>query len=704
MNRFTPIVSAAAKARGGGPRRRYWAFLSYAHEDSKAAAKLHNWLERYRVPKTLVGTPHPLGTIPKRLAPVFRDRQELAASSNLGREIKEALNGSNYFIVLCSPEAAQSRWVDQEIRDFKRLHGEDRVFAAILSGEPFSGDIATECFPPALRQRIGPDGQDTGEPAEPVAADLRVEGDGWRGGFLKLVAGMLDVGLDDLVQRDQQRRQKRMAWMAAASLAGMTVTSGLALFALDSRNTAREERRQAEGLVEFMLGDLRDELEPIGKLEALDKVGERALAYYERQDRKTLSDDQLAQRSHALTLLGRISISRGDTDGALKRVNEAMRSTRELVSRDPENPQRLFDHAQNVFWIGELARDLGRMDRAEAAYREYQSLADRMVAAEPDNLKWQMEVLYAKENVGIILINRRRYAEAARELSETAPVMERLAARFPENDEYLFELSNILAWLGDARQAEGKYDAALAARDKQIALLRHRLATGPENVRLAQQRLVAQRARARLLTDTGQPRRAIAELQSANAGAEGLLATEPDNASWKGLAAGLRLDLAEVFHALGRHKAAESESRAGCDMVAALRRQNPEVTTWHSSQTTCFIIRTRLALDEGSLAAALAIARQALDSARRERSLDPVKDRYGVAAALRLIGEAQQRSGDNEAARQSWESALAQLPRNVAERPRETNERAALLRLLGRSEEAEPLVQRLQKAGFKRMI
>ena len=704
MNRFTPIVSAAAKAGAGGPKRRYWAFLSYAHEDSKAAGNLHNWLERYRVPKTLVGTPHPLGTIPKRLAPVFRDRQELAASSNLGREIKEALNGSNYFIVLCSPEAAQSRWVDQEIRDFKRLHGEDRVFAAILSGEPFSGDIATECFPPALRQRIGPDGQDTGEPAEPVAADLRVEGDGWRGGFLKLVAGMLDVGLDDLVQRDQQRRQKRMAWMAAASLAGMTVTSGLALFALDSRNTAREERRQAEGLVEFMLGDLRDELEPIGKLEALDKVGERALAYYERQDRKTLSDDQLAQRSHALTLLGRISISRGDTDGALKRVNEAMRSTRELVSRDPENPQRLFDHAQNVFWIGELARDLGRMDRAEAAYREYQSLADRMVAAEPDNLKWQMEVLYAKENVGIILINRRRYAEAARELSETAPVMERLAARFPENDEYLFELSNILAWLGDARQAEGKYDAALAARDKQIALLRHRLATGPENVRLAQQRLVAQRARARLLTDTGQPRRAIAELQSANAGAEGLLATEPDNASWKGLAAGLRLDLAEVFHALGRHKAAESESRAGCDMVAALRRQNPEVTTWHSSQTTCFIIRTRLALDEGSLAAALAIARQALDSARRERSLDPVKDRYGVAAALRLIGEAQQRSGDNEAARQSWESALAQLPRNVAERPRETNERAALLRLLGRSEEAEPLVQRLQKAGFKRMI
>ena len=703
MNRFTPIAGLAPGSKTEAGSRRYWAFLSYAHADSAAAAKLHSKLERYRVPKALIGQPFPLGTIPPRLTPVFRDRQELAASSNLGREIEEALEASDCFVVLCSPAAAKSRWVDQEIRDYKRLHGEERVFAVILGGEPFSGEEDIECFPPALRQRIGPDGKDTGEPAEPIAADFREEGDGWRGGFLKLVAGMLDVGLDDLVQRDQQRRHKRMAWMAAASLAGMTVTSGLAIFALDSRNAAREERREAEGLVEFMLGDLRDELEPIGRLEALDKVGERALAYYERQDRKTLSDDQLAQRSHALTLLGRISISRGDTDGALKRVNEAMRSTGELVSRDPENPQRLFDHAQNVFWIGELARDLGRMDRAEAAYREYQSLADRMVAAEPDNLKWQMEVLYAKENVGIILINRRRYAEAARELDETAPVIERLAARFPKNDEYQFEMSNILAWLGDARQAEGKYDAALAARDKQIALLKHRLATGPENVRMTQQMLVAQRARARLLMDTGQPRRAIAELQSANVRAEGLLATEPDNASWKGLAAGLRLDLAEAFHSLGRTTAAESESRTGCDMVAALRKQNPDVTTWHASQTACYAIRARLAASRGAEPAALAIAELALDSARRERTLDPVRDRFHVASALRLVGEVQQRSGDAQAARKTWEAALAQLPSKVTERPRETNERAVLLRLLGRTEEARPLSEQLRKTGYRRM-
>ena len=98
-------------------------------------------------------------------------------------------------------------------------------------------------------------------------------GDGRRMGFLKLVAGMLGVGLDDLVQRETTRRHRRLAWLAAASLAGMAVTSTLAFTAIQARDAARDQRREAEGLVAFMLGDLKDKLEPIGRLDALDGVG-----------------------------------------------------------------------------------------------------------------------------------------------------------------------------------------------------------------------------------------------------------------------------------------------------------------------------------------------------------------------------------------------------------------------------------------------
>ena len=215
----------------------------------------------------------------------------------MAEEIEAALAASQFLIVLCSPTAAKSRWTNAEIESFKRTRPDGCVLAAIAAGEPFASDIpgreAEECFPPALRYKYDRRGRPTAKRAEPLAADLRDDGDGRRIGFLKLVAGMLGVGLDELVQRETTRRQRRLAWLAAASLAGMAVTSTLAVTAIQARDAARDQRREAEGLVDFMLGDLKDKLEPIGKLDALDGVGSRVLAYYSKQDTSELTDDAL---------------------------------------------------------------------------------------------------------------------------------------------------------------------------------------------------------------------------------------------------------------------------------------------------------------------------------------------------------------------------------------------------------------------------
>ena len=197
------------------------------------------------------------------------------------------MQSSQFLVVLCSPNAAKSRWTNAEIEAFKRTRPEGCVLAAIVAGEPFASDMPGRegrGMLPARRLRYKYDrrGRPTGKRAEPLAADLRGNGDERRIGFLKLVAGMLGVGLDDLVQRETTRRQRRLAWLAAASLAGMAVTSTLAVTAIQARDAARDQRREAEGLVGFMLGDLKDKLEPIGRLDALDGVGARVLAYYQQ--------------------------------------------------------------------------------------------------------------------------------------------------------------------------------------------------------------------------------------------------------------------------------------------------------------------------------------------------------------------------------------------------------------------------------------
>jgi hypothetical protein len=115
--------------------------------------------------------------LPERLAPVFRDREELATATNLGETLTRALAVSAALVVICSPAAARSRWVNEEILTFKRLGREDRIFCLIVAGEPGAsvrpGTPEEECFPNALIYRTGPDGELTGERSEPIAADAR---------------------------------------------------------------------------------------------------------------------------------------------------------------------------------------------------------------------------------------------------------------------------------------------------------------------------------------------------------------------------------------------------------------------------------------------------------------------------------------------------------------------------------------------------
>jgi hypothetical protein len=138
---------------------RYWAFISYSHADAKSADRLHAALETYRLPSRLVRKAQPPGSVPRRVFPVFRDREELASSASLGEEIENALRASRALIVICSPRAAASRWVNEEIKLYKSMGREDRVFCLIVDGEPNAAVDSglLECFPAALREPAGAD-------------------------------------------------------------------------------------------------------------------------------------------------------------------------------------------------------------------------------------------------------------------------------------------------------------------------------------------------------------------------------------------------------------------------------------------------------------------------------------------------------------------------------------------------------------------
>jgi hypothetical protein len=215
------------------PEYRYWAFISYSSKDTAHAKWLHRAIETYGIPAKLVEHGHltPAGDpVPARFQPLFRDRDELPVSADLGKALEDALAASRYLIVVCSPNAAQSRWVNREIETFVEMGRGDRVFAYIADGEP-NGGGERECFPPALKAQ------------EPLAADARQQSDGRSDARLKLLAGMLGVSFDALKQRESQRRIRRLQLVIAAAVILTLAFGGLAWYA----NQARGRALVAEG-------------------------------------------------------------------------------------------------------------------------------------------------------------------------------------------------------------------------------------------------------------------------------------------------------------------------------------------------------------------------------------------------------------------------------------------------------------------------
>ena len=709
MNFWTrPFEGIRAPAGEAGrlrlaPDHHYFAFLSYSHQHGELADWLHSELESFRVPASLAGRLTSTGVVPKRLTPIFRDRHELAASDDLGEEINEALEASRCLIVLCSPAAAKSKWTNAEIETFKKMHPDGCIIAAVIAGEPLASDIPgredEECFPPALVAKYDRRGRPTGKKIEPLAADLREGKGGRRVGFLKVVAGILGVGLDDLVQRDHLRRQRRLATITGASLLGMFLALALAVTAIQARDAARDQRREAEGLVSFMLGDLKEKLEPIGKLDALDGVGSKVLAYYSKQDTSDLSDAALIQRSRALGLMAKVAQARGHASEASALYRQALAGTEEALRRAPDDPERLYEHAQNVFYLGDLARLRGDFAPAEAAYREYKRLADQMVAIDPDNLRWRMEVAYANENLGIALFDERRYPEAAAQFESGIRPIESGAAIDSGNAVYQRELANLLGWLANAKAAAGDLGSAIAVRQRSIAYLDPIIA-GSGDVRLREKLFVAHQALGILLAGRGDVEGAVRELRTAVATIDSLTGIEPENKLWKRYAAASRLELGRTLLGAGRAGEAAAAANAGCGLVAAIQGADRNAGKWRKLQTDCLTIRGRLALQNGSAGEATALAREAVAVARQGTG-DPTSDPFVLGGANRLLGDALNRGGNSSAAQAAWTAGLSALPANVAEQPWETHEREQLLKRLGRDAEARPLAAKLRAIGYR---
>ena len=167
-------------------------------------------------------------------------------------------------------------------------------------------------------------------------------------------------------------------------------------------------------------------------------------------------------------------------------------------------------------------------------------------------------------------------------------------------------------------------------------------------------------------------------------------------------AAAVQFEFARILLSANRTQEAAQQTAIGCGLTAGL----PEAFKFSARarlQSSCSMMRARLALASGNSNQALSLAQAALASVRTEHSEDPVTDRYQVALASLLLGDVRKQSGDAAGASEAWNSGLVQLPPGVAELPIQMNVHAQLLQRLGRTEEASSIAAQLKAMGYRRV-
>jgi hypothetical protein len=506
------------------PDVRYTAFLSYSHKDSAAAGRLHRRLEAYRMPKRLVGSEGARGPVPDRLWPIFRDREELPAATDLSETVREALAQSGALIILCSAEAAGSLWVAEEIETFRTLHPDRPILAAILAGDP------PDCFPAALRA-FGRDGTWH----EPLATDLRPGKDGKQLGLLKLVAGITGVGLDALVQRDAARRVRRITVLSALALVALLVMAALAVLAINARREAEGQRGEAEGLIDFMMTDLRDKLEGVGRLDIMTAVNQRALQYYDRERELSGRPANSPMRARVQHAIGATELDRGNEMTAVATFGSAYLATSLLMARTPDDPTVIFVHSQSEYWVGYIAYRHGNFAAARRHWGPYKTYAEHLMTIDPRNPRSLRELGYAEGNLCTLAetppVNA---AEARRACDASLAAFQRARMVLGDDSGLIADIANRHGWAADAWNLEsGPWERVQRHRDEQHKLIQWLMRREPNNRDYQDLWMRAQFSYGKLLAGRGDRAGGRQWLRRAAATASSLLANDPENVSWQ---------------------------------------------------------------------------------------------------------------------------------------------------------------------------
>jgi tetratricopeptide (TPR) repeat protein len=561
---------------------------------------------------------------PGKFQPVFGDcdsRSPLPSSPTLA-----ALKQSKFLLVLCSPGAAKSLYIQYEIRRFKLLGRLDRVIPVLLPGT--CNHAPLDCIPPDLRGNLGPVLPQGYLRLHPTRAEIRLGEDGKAIPIRRLMPEVLGL-----------RGEATSRWSIEACRRGeitrRTVAAGLLAFTLafscewglvltqqgPSSNehllnppTVQESAftRAAASLSHFV--GIPQDL-PFRILAAGEDVF-RTLASV-APDVPQLSDPEGDQGANLLEA-GDANASQGRFDEALENYDRSLAIAQQMAADEPENPlwqeAVMLSHARIgdvlrvqgrleealesyfashaiarslvaadagsvvgrrglmtvYFGVGEVHAAQDKLDEALASYRASNAEADRLLANDPGDAEWQRGLAVSHNRIASILETRGEFEVSLVEYRSALTMVRYLLARDPDNLMWRRSLGLAHGHVGDVLLALGDLAGALKAYEKERAIVGPLAAADGTN-RAWQHDVALNHARMGFALEALQDFAAAASEHEAHlAIAIRFAAADPGSASAQYELALSYGKLAHVYHLLGRSRQALVGLRHGRNIVATL--------------------------------------------------------------------------------------------------------------------------------------
>lgn len=408
---------------------------------------------------------------------------------------------------------------------------------------------------------------------------------------LALVAGTLVSTLQAV--RATRAEQTAAAERDTARAAGQAEAT--------ARADAQRRQEQAEDLLTFMLGDFRTELQKIGRLNLLDAVGEKAMAYFTALDPRDLTDAALTRQAKALTQIGEVRLEQARYPEAEQAFTAAHDRAAALVTRHPTNGDMLFERGQAEYWIGFVAHRRGNRVRQREWFERYRDTALALPAAEGPSRRARLEVFYGHHNLAAVDLAAGDLAAARAGFVAERDTLDLMLAEQPADPELLFRRADTASWLGSVAEQDGRYDEARAhyadMQTRYAELNRRDPTVARWRLELAQGLIIG----GQLEIATGHRAAAEAALDRAGRLLDALVTQDATNKQWLGARLGLKLLWANLALTGPEPSGTElllTDARPALD---TLTKAEPSSVTFSLRRLIAERLLARLRLAEGRL-------------------------------------------------------------------------------------------------------